>query len=124
MLALGTKRRVFLLAAFTVALSVAWTEAQEFPSVLVRYPEVVLHNGKIVTMDDDSLTLPGSPGTVVQAMAVRDGRVLALGSDEELLGLVGPETRTFDVGGRTVIPGLTKNTVTSITMPSLTTTKG
>ena len=106
MLALGTKRSVLQLAVFTVALSVAWTAAQEIPSILVRYPEVVLHNGKIVTMDDDSLTLPGSPGTVVQAMAIRDGRVLALGSDEEVLRLVGPETRTFDVGGRTVIPGL------------------
>ena len=106
MSALGPKRRAGLLGAFIGALSVAWVWAQEIPSILVQYPEVIIHNGKIVTMDDDALTLPGSPGTIIEAMAIRAGRVLALGSDEEILRLTGPTTRTFDVGGRTVVPGL------------------
>lgn len=102
----STKGRVLLSAALVVGFMAGWVEAQEIPSVLVRYPEMIIHNGKIVTMDDESLSLPGSPGTIVQAMAVRDGRILVLGSDTQVLRLAGPETRVFNLGGRTVVPGL------------------
>ena len=39
------------------------------------------------------------------ALAVRDGKVLALGTDEEIRKLAGRTTRTIDLQGRTVIPG-------------------
>src|SRR5262245_61137453 len=65
-------------------------------------PETVVHNGKIVTVDDHSFT--SDIGTIGQAMAVRDGRVLAVGTNEEIKALAGPNTKLIDLGGRTVVP--------------------
>ncbi|WP_425153065.1 amidohydrolase [Candidatus Palauibacter sp.] len=61
----------------------------------------------LVLVDGEVLTL-GSPG-VVEALAVGDGRVLAAGTSEEIRALAGPDTRVVELGGRTVIPGLTDN---------------
>lgn len=41
------------------------------------------------------------------AIAIADGRVLAVGSDLEIAGLIGPRTEVRDLAGRTVLPGLT-----------------
>jgi predicted amidohydrolase YtcJ len=60
--------------------------------------DTVLVNGKVITLDAQS--------RVVQAIAIRDGRILAVGSDEEVRRSAGPNTRVVDAGGRTVIPGL------------------
>ena len=62
--------------------------------------DLVLVDGEILTM--------GSPG-VVEALAVGGGRVLAAGTSEEIRALAGPDTRVVELGGRTVIPGLTDN---------------
>ena len=59
--------------------------------------DVVLVNGKIFVADDAS--------TVVQAIAVRGGKVVAAGSDAEVRALAGPGTRTIDLGGKLVTPG-------------------
>ncbi|MBI4464465.1 MAG: amidohydrolase family protein [Acidobacteria bacterium] len=67
-------------------------------------PQFILHNGKIVTMDDDGFT--SDPGTIGQAMAIRDGKVLAVGPNQSILSLAGPQTRKVDLKGRTVLPGL------------------
>lgn len=40
-----------------------------------------------------------------EAMAIRDGRVVALGSQRDLAGLVGDRTMVHDLGGRTAVPG-------------------
>ena len=58
----------------------------------------VLVNGKILTVDAQS--------SIREALAVRDGRIVAVGSSADLRKLVGPRTRTIDLMGRTVIPGL------------------
>ena len=71
---------------------------------LVVYPELIVYNGKIVTLDDRSRNPVA--GTIVQAMAVRGGQILKLGEDAEVLRLVGPRTRRIDLKGKTVIPGL------------------
>jgi predicted amidohydrolase YtcJ len=60
--------------------------------------DMVIQGGKIVTLDSRS--------SIVQAAAVRDGRFLAGGSDAEVKGLIGPNTRVIDLGGRTAVPGL------------------
>ena len=60
--------------------------------------DTILLNGKIVTLDAKS--------SVVQALAIRGGRVMAVGSNDEIRKLAGANTKTVDVGGRTVIPGL------------------
>lgn len=43
--------------------------------------------------------------TVVDAVAVRDGRIIATGRRQDILGLKGPRTRTVDFGDYTVLPG-------------------
>lgn len=61
-------------------------------------PDLVLHHGKIVTVD------PGF--RIAEALAVKGGRILAVGSNAEILALAGPETQRLDLGGKTVLPGL------------------
>ncbi len=73
-------------------------------SKLVSYPTMIVYNGKIVTMDDESTTT--NLGTVVQAMAVRGAEILALGTNDEMLALAGPQTERIDLHGKTVIPGI------------------
>ena len=60
--------------------------------------ELIAVNGRIVTLDAGE--------RVVEALAVRDGRLLACGTNAMIRGLAGPETRVLDLGGRTVLPGL------------------
>ncbi len=47
-----------------------------------------------------------TPGAVEGSLAVRDGRIVYLGDDAGAAALVGPETETIDLAGRTVTPGL------------------
>lgn len=60
--------------------------------------DLVLRNGKILTMD------PALPHA--SALAIRGARIVAVGGDAEMAGHVGPDTRELDLQGRTVIPGL------------------
>jgi predicted amidohydrolase YtcJ len=78
--------------------------AQTVSPDVLSYPDMILHNGKVATMDDKSNS--SALGTVVEAVAVRDGKILALGSNSQILALRGPQTRVFDVKGRTVVPGI------------------
>jgi predicted amidohydrolase YtcJ len=74
-------------------------EADYSRSLAVRTAaEVVLHGGKILTVDDTF--------SIKEAVAIRDGRFAAVGSDGEIRDYIGPNTRVIDLGGRTVIPGL------------------
>lgn len=86
---------------------VAFLSAQETVTVnakLVSYPTMIVYNGKIVAMDDETPTT--NLGTMAQAMAVRNDRILALGSNDEILALAGPKTEKLDLKGHTVIPGI------------------
>ena len=67
-------------------------------AALAQSPDLVLVNGKIVTIDARS--------SVQEALAIRDGKLLALGSSKEIRKLAGVGSRVVDLGGRTVIPGL------------------
>jgi predicted amidohydrolase YtcJ len=60
--------------------------------------DTVLLNGKVLTVDSRS--------SVREAIAIRGGRILAIGSTADIRKLAGPSTRSIDLGGRTVIPGL------------------
>jgi predicted amidohydrolase YtcJ len=72
-------------------------------SVIVAAPlgaqpaELVLTNGRVVTMDS---TRPEA-----QAIAMRGGRILAVGSDAEIRRHVGPATEVVDLGGKLAMPG-------------------
>lgn len=61
-------------------------------------PSRILLNGAVLTMD--------AGDRMVQAIAIGDDRILAVGTDEEIKRLAGPQTQMLDLGGRTVIPGL------------------
>ncbi|MGH7199384.1 MAG: amidohydrolase, partial [Planctomycetaceae bacterium] len=61
-------------------------------------PTLIVHHGKIVTVDPEF--------TIAEAMAVRGDRILAVGSNEDVLKLAGPRTEKLDLGGKTVLPGL------------------
>ena len=74
-------------------------EADFARSLAVKAPaEMVLRSGKIVTVDADF--------SIHQAVAIKDGRFLAVGTDRDMRPLIGPGTRVIDLAGRTVIPGL------------------
>ena len=70
---------------------------------VVSYPNIIVYNGKVVTMDDTGIN--NNIGTVVQAMAVRDGYIVGLGTTDELLRQAGPNTLKIDLKGKTVMPG-------------------
>ncbi len=61
-------------------------------------PGLILHHGRVLTLD------PGF--SVVEAVAVEDGRIIAVGSNDEVLALKDTGTTLLDLGGRTLLPGL------------------
>ena len=60
-------------------------------------PDLILHNGKIITLDQSS--------KIVQAISVRAGQVVAVGDDAALLKEAAPTTQLIDLAGRSVLPG-------------------
>ena len=63
-----------------------------------RLADSVLFNGKIVTVN--------SAFSIEEAVAIRDGRILQVGSSSDILELAGDSTSVIDLKGLTVIPGL------------------
>ncbi|SEJ16487.1 hypothetical protein SAMN05216201_105124 [Pseudomonas linyingensis] len=63
--------------------------------------EVILHHGRITTLDHSK--------PQASAVAIKDGRFLAVGDDAEVVALAGPATRVIDLKGRSVLPGLFDN---------------
>ena len=61
--------------------------------------DTILFNGKILTVDKDFST--------AQALAIAHGQVLATGTSAAMKKLAGDKAKLIDLGGRTVIPGLT-----------------
>src|SRR5438067_11485087 len=84
----GTTRREFLgsLAAFSL-----------FPFEQEK-PELILHNGHIVTMNPAE--------AVAEALARSRGRFFAVGKNADVMNLAGPSDRKMDLGGMSVLPGL------------------
>ena len=60
--------------------------------------DTIFTNGNILTVDGRF--------TIAEALAVREGRVVATGTSAEIAGLAGADTRRIDLEGRTVVPGL------------------
>jgi predicted amidohydrolase YtcJ len=82
-----TTRREFLgtLAAFSL-----------FPLESEK-PDLILHNANIFTVDESQ--------SYAQAVAIANGRLLAVGSNSDVLNLASPGVRKIDLGGKTVLPG-------------------
>ena len=88
------KTGLMILAAFIAGIYVLF-------SIGTRAPEGASHqvyvDGVVITMDADN--------TVSEAVSVRDGRIEAVGSSEEILALVDESTEVTQLRGRTLMPG-------------------
>ncbi len=64
-------------------------------------PEVIYYNGKVVTVNDSF--------DIAEAVAIFDGRIVAVGSNETVRNLASNGTRQVDLGGKTMLPGFYDN---------------
>ncbi|MGN6304065.1 MAG: amidohydrolase [Mesorhizobium sp.] len=60
-------------------------------------PDLIVTNGRVLTMDEDH--------PAAEAVAVRDGRIVAVGDGKAIVALKGPATRVIDAQGGSVVPG-------------------
>src|SRR5438132_517193 len=65
---------------------------------LAQPADMVLRGGRIITVDKD--------WRVAQAVAIRDGRFVAIGDNAAMGRFLGGDTKIVELGGRTVVPGL------------------
>src|SRR5689334_3885983 len=86
------------LAMFGAAILFAGAAPATAQQAAVNAPDPVLVNGKVLTLDEQS--------SVTEAIAVRDGRILATGSSASIRALASARTQVLDVSGKTVVPGL------------------
>jgi predicted amidohydrolase YtcJ len=63
------------------------------------YPEIVLENGVIITMDQEQ--------RITESLAILGNKILKIGEREDVKPLIGQDTTVIDLDGRVVIPGLT-----------------
>src|SRR5258708_7130953 len=87
------------LAGFSVALAALTAQARAQRSGTAQAPpaDLVLTNGRIVTVDD------GRPEA--EAIAISQDRIQALGTAAEIKPMVGPNTQVIDLQGQLAIPG-------------------
>jgi len=64
-------------------------------------PDLILTNGRIITVDERF--------TIAQAVALKGERFVAVGTNQEIAGLAGPNTKKIDLRGRAVVPGMIDN---------------
>jgi predicted amidohydrolase YtcJ len=60
--------------------------------------DTVLVHGTVLTVDERD--------SVAQGLAIRDGRIIAVGADAHVMKLAGPKTKVIDLHGRTATPGI------------------
>jgi predicted amidohydrolase YtcJ len=73
-------------------------DVQEQRTGKVGEADLIFHGGRIYTVD--------AKRSWSQAVAVRDGKIVAVGSDADLLKWRGDATETHDLAGRMMMPGL------------------
>ena len=87
---IAMKIAVLLVVGF-IDVAPAWSQSAD----------TILVNGKILTVDNQF--------SVREALAIREGKIMATGSSADVRKLAGPGTRVIDLQGRTAIPGLIDN---------------
>ncbi len=68
------------------------------PAPWTPYADTILTHARIATVD--------TAFTIAEALAIKDGRLIAVGADADVLKTRGPRTRVVDLAGKSVIPGL------------------
>jgi imidazolonepropionase-like amidohydrolase len=105
-------RLVGLVLCLMLTTGLARVSAQDIsslPSEILRYADAVYVNATIMTLDDHEMN--SNPGTIVQAMAIRDEVIIGLGSEAEIMRMAGPNTKVVDLQGKMVIPGIVESHV-------------
>ena len=100
----STSLATLVAVAFAGAMSLLTAQqpaSAQGPGAASPAPDVILSNGKIITVDERF--------TIAQAVAVRGDRIVAVGTDADISRLAAPATRRIDLRGRAVIPGLIDN---------------
>src|SRR5215212_4871718 len=69
-----------------------------FAAPVLADADLIVHRGKVVIVDDKFL--------IAEALAVREGKIVAVGTDADVMKHKGPKTTVIDAGGKTVLPGL------------------
>ena len=93
-----TRSRILLIAltGILVASGTAYLVLGQ-PPQQTPAADLVLRGGRIVTLDDQHAE--------AQALAARDGRIVAVGSNAEIAGYIGSSTQVIELNGRLAIPG-------------------
>ncbi len=81
-------RQILLALLLLLPQSARWTP----------YADTIFTNGKIVTVDTNF--------SIAQALAIKDGKLIAVGTNADALAHRGPNTKVLDLAGKTIIPGL------------------
>lgn len=102
-------RLIFCLSLSFGVTNVSAQDISTLPPEIIRYADSVYINATIMTLDDHDMN--SNPGTIVQAMAIRDEVIIGLGSEEEIMKMAGPNTRVVDLHGKMVIPGIVESHV-------------
>src|SRR5437899_2438088 len=89
-------RKLLWLTVFWLTYSPAALQAN--PPAECHDADLILRNGKIITMD--------ATRSIVTALAVRDGKILATGSDNDIASCSTVRTQIIDPHGQTALPGL------------------
>ncbi len=87
--------------AAAAALSISAAMSLSAQRMVRQTPDVILYNGKVITVDGAS--------HVSEAVAITGQRFHAIGTNAEVRALAGPGTRSIDLRGHAVIPGLIDN---------------
>jgi len=87
--------RIYVAILLTLCAALLFTPSEKAQS---SPPDLILLNGKIFTSNVEQL--------YVEAVAIRGDRIVAVGESSRIKSLAGPATKSVDLGGRTVIPGI------------------
>jgi predicted amidohydrolase YtcJ len=112
---------IIILSIFGLLIAACNNQAPNIPAPMVEadvsvedtateiYADTVFINGKILTVDQNF--------SIVESLAVVEDRIVAVGSNTDVNGLIGDTTQVVDLDGKTAIPGLIDNHIHFIRMP-------
>ena len=97
------RKSLFSIFLFWSMLGFLWqiAGAQQLPPEIVKYADMILYNGQVLTMDRDTPDF-----SVAEAVGVREGRIFFVGETDYALSLAGPDTVRIDLQGKALIPGV------------------
>ncbi len=90
--------KLALAAGFSTYLLHGCQSGGENPADTNQKADLILNNARIATQDDQR--------SFAEAVAIKDNRFLAVGTEKEVMAYQGDNTKVIDLNRRTVIPGL------------------